>query len=308
MSILIPDLASGFESPPSFFEGPSSLAKVLRALEIRNTSSEALAETLPFSGSDATAGAENELQAVVLGEKGDVDLPITIEESNYYKNILKRVKAGETPRRAVADLERYLHDQKEKVWENSWVRFPRSLLSPFANQTLEHDLLQDKAQSSGPRRQDAQNFLFSRNGEELLRTPVSYLLKLALADAIGSEENCHPLVKSTARRILSHFLSDNTSPETFSFHPVSLRPGSQMGKALAGETAVRFLLTQMLTLYANHRFHLMSRGQRAMVYFAPHPPIRQQQLNEIISASFYRELFMSPCLAGWDEGEKNTNT
>ena len=49
MSILIPDLASGVESPPSFFEGPSSLAKVLRALEIRNTSSETLAETLSFS-------------------------------------------------------------------------------------------------------------------------------------------------------------------------------------------------------------------------------------------------------------------
>lgn len=67
MSILIPDLASGVDSPPPFFEGPSSLAKVLRALEIRNTSSDALAESLPFSSSDATAGTENELQAVVLG-------------------------------------------------------------------------------------------------------------------------------------------------------------------------------------------------------------------------------------------------
>jgi len=52
---------------------------------------------LPFSSSDATAGTENELQAVVLGDKKDVDLPITIEESNYYKNILRRVKAGEPP-------------------------------------------------------------------------------------------------------------------------------------------------------------------------------------------------------------------
>jgi hypothetical protein len=304
MPILIEDSPTREEDLPSSFIKPFPLEKILRALEIRNTSSKTLAEFVPFSGSDATAGAENELQAVVLGDKKDVDLPITIEESNYYKNILKRVKAGETPRRAVSELEKYLHDQREKVWENSWVRFPRSLISPFANQTLEHDLLKDKAQPSGPRRQDVQNFLFSRNGEELLRIPVSYLLKLALADAVGSDENCHPLVKSTARRNLSHFLSDNTSPETFSFHPVSLRAGSQMGRALARETAIRYLLGQLLTLYANQQFHLLSSGQKAMVYFAPHPPIRQQQLNEIISDSFYRELFMSPCLSGWDEGEK----
>jgi len=304
MPILVPDPAPGEEDLPSLIKKSLPLEKILRALEVRNTSSEALAESLPFSCSDVTAGAENELQAVVLGEKRDVDLPITIEESNYYKNIIKRVKAGETPRRAVAELERYLHDQKEKVWENSWVRFPSSFLSPFAKETLEHDLLQDKAQPFGPPRRDVQKFLFSRNGEEFVRIPVSYLLKLALADAVGSEENCHPLVKSTARRILSHFLSDNTSPETFSFHPVSLRPGSQMGKALARETAIRFLLSQLLTLYANQQFHLLSGGQKAMVYFAPHPPVRQQQLNEIISGSFYRELFMSPCLSGWDQGEK----
>ena len=186
MSILIPDLASGVDSPPPFFEGPSSLAKVLRALEIRNTSSDALAESLPFSSSDATAGTENELQAVVLGDKKDVDLPITIEESNYYKNILRRVKAGETPRRVVAELEKYLNHTKEKTWENSWVRFPLNFCSPFARQILEHDLLQDKANPSGPRREDVHKFLFSQNGEEILRIPVSYLLKLALADAVGN--------------------------------------------------------------------------------------------------------------------------
>jgi hypothetical protein len=304
MLILIPDPAPGEEDLPSFIKKSPPLEKILRALEVRNMSSEALAESLPFSCSDATAGAENELQAVVLGDKKDVDLPITIEESNYYKNILRRVKAGEAPRRAVADLEKYLNHTREKAWENSWVRFPLHLCSAFTRQVLEHDLLKDKSNPSGPRREDVHKFLFSRNGEELLRIPVSYLLKLALADAVGSEENCHPLVKSTGRRFLSHFLSDNTSPETYSFHPVALRPGSQMGKALARETAVRFLLTQMLTLYANHRFHLISRVQKAMVYFAPHPPIRQQQLNEIISDSFYRELFMSPCLSGWDQGEK----
>jgi hypothetical protein len=230
----------GVETRPSFFESSTSFPKVLHALGIRQTSGEAFAESLPFSGSDATAGTENELQAVVLGDKEYVDLPITIEESNYYQNILKRVKAGETPRRVVAELEKYLHDTKEKTWENSWVRFPLHLCGPFARQILEQDLLQDKGNPSGPRREDVHKFLSSRNGEELLRVSVSYLLKLALADAVGSDENCHPLVRSTAGRLLSHFLSHNTSPETFSFHPVVLRPGSEMGKALARETAIRF--------------------------------------------------------------------
>ncbi len=44
-------------------------------------------------------------------------------------------------------------------------------------------------------------------------------------------------------------------------------------------------------------------GQQAMIYFAPHPPQRQKRLNAIIPDSFYRELFMSPCLSGWDRGE-----
>jgi hypothetical protein len=31
--------------------------------------------------------------------------------------------------------------------------------------------------------------------------------------------------------------------------------------------------------------------------------VRQKQLNDCISDAFYRELFMSPCLSGWDDGE-----
>ncbi len=40
-----------------------------------------------------------------------------------------------------------------------------------------------------------------------------------------------------------------------------------------------------------------------MVYHGPHPPVRQAELSSCISDSFYRELFMSPCLSGWDDGE-----
>src|SRR5262245_65543153 len=56
-------------------------------------------------------------------------------------------------------------------------------------------------------------------------------------------------------------------------------------------------------MYANRHLGLEENGQRALVYFAPHPPVRQKQLNSSISDAFYRELFMSPCLSGWDDGE-----
>jgi hypothetical protein len=103
---------------------------------------------------------------------------------------------------------------------------------------------------------------------------------------------------------MAHYLNDNTSPETFSFHVVPLNSDAGMGRALARETAKRFLLTSLLVSYANKRFNLSENGQRAMIYFAPHPPQRQKLLNDIIPDSFYRELFMSPCLSGWQQGEE----
>ena len=55
------------------------------------------------------------------------------------------------------------------------------------------------------------------DGSDFLRVPISYLVKLALADMLGST-HVHPLVHRTGIRLLDHFLSDNTSPETHSFH------------------------------------------------------------------------------------------
>src|SRR5262245_23864198 len=81
-----------------------------------------IASSLPFSVSDITAGSESELQAVVIGARDTVDLPLTIEQSNYYANIARRIATGDTPRRAILELERYLNENPEGVWENSWVR------------------------------------------------------------------------------------------------------------------------------------------------------------------------------------------
>ncbi len=48
-------------------------------------------ESLPFALGDATAGTENELQAIVIGKRNTVDLPVTIERSKYYVNVARRV-------------------------------------------------------------------------------------------------------------------------------------------------------------------------------------------------------------------------
>ncbi len=281
-----------------------SINSILEKLGIDNSPSSRLTESLPFSLHDTTAGTENELQVAVRGERDSVDLPFTITESNTFANIMKRASAGDTSREVISQLERYLSQNSERIWENSWVRFPHRLLSPLAREVLDIDLLADKSNPQLGSRSDLHRFLMHENGEKVLRIPISYLLKLALADVIGAQENLPSTLMKTGLRLLAHFLNDNTSPETFSFHPVALHPRSDMGRAIAVETAKRFLLTQLLVQYANDHFELRSIGQEVLVYFAPHPPVRQKELNDSISDAFYRELFMSPCLSGWDRGEE----
>jgi hypothetical protein len=284
---------------------PASVRIIFTRLGVSFSSREELAETLPFSRDDVTAGSESELQAVVYGAQEDVDLPLFIEQSNYFANMMKRAAAGETPRRAVTDLERFLGDNPSRVWENSWVRFPRRNLSRFASHVLTIDLLADKHNPEAGQRADSASFMFrDSSGEEMLRLPISYLIKLALADLIGSQQILPDIIRQTGIRLMNHYLNDNTSPETFSFNVVSLSPLTGMGRAIAKETAIRFLLTQLLLMYANVAFGISEHGQQAMTYFAPHPPIRQKELNDHVSDSFYRDLFMSPCLSGWNKGEE----
>jgi hypothetical protein len=283
---------------------PASERESLSMIGVSFESPERMAATLPFSLNDVTAGSENELQAAVAGDKGQVDLPLIIEQSNYFANIMKQAAAGETPRKVIADLERFLADNPSRVWENSWVRFPRKHLSSYANDIFEGDLLADKKNPAAGKRADCGRFILSDGtGEEMLRLPVSYLIKLALADLIGSQRILPPRIKQTGIRLMGHYLNDNTSPETFSFNVVSLTPAGGMGKAIARESAIRYLMTQLLVMYANDAFGLKEQGQKAMIYFAPHPPVRQKEMNDHVSDTFYRELFMSPCLSGWDKGE-----
>ncbi|MFZ3115965.1 MAG: hypothetical protein WA133_04360 [Syntrophales bacterium] len=260
-------------------------------------------EALPFSINDTTAGNETELQALVIGNKRCVDLPVIIAQSNYFANILRRSAAGDLTNKAVNELEQFINGNAEEVWENSWVRFPRKYLGAFANQILECDLLTDKSDPGCGKRTDVDRFLYRDNGHDFLRIPISYLLKLALADAIDYRHAPPTVIEEQGRILLDHFLCDNTSPETYSFHVVSLRQEQGQENALVRETAQRFLFTQLLMMYANTWFGLADGGQRAMVFFSPHPPLRQKKLNACISDAFYRELFMNPCLTGWNRGE-----
>ncbi|NSW84985.1 MAG: hypothetical protein HPY84_01570 [Syntrophobacteraceae bacterium] len=282
---------------------PSTLDAVIDRLGIRVGTSDRFVETLPFSENDTTAGSENELQTVVLGSRWNVDLPITIEASSYFSNVVRRIGRGETSPKAAVDLDRFLNENPRNVWENSWVRLPLHVLGPRTRDVLSVDLLADRRSPDGGLRADKERFFFIRKGDPWIRIPVSYLLKLSLADAVYSEDSLPASIVRTGERLFDHFLNDNTSPETFSFHVIVPRPGLRLGRSIAREASKRFLLTQVLAMYANERFLLRQSGQRVIIYFAPHPPVRQKELNDCISDAFYRELFMSPCLSGWARGE-----
>jgi hypothetical protein len=260
-------------------------------------------QRLPFVDKDTTAGSEAELQASVTGSSQTVDLPRVVVQSDFFANIVRRAAVGDTAPHTVHALERFVQENREGVWDNSWVRFPRHLLGHAAAETLMSDLCSDKSNPSSPPRSDRSSFLVEERGIEYVRVPISYLLKLAMADAVAALRDAPEAIRKTGRRLLAHFLSDNTSPETCSLNVVSLSLSAGGGRVLAREAARRFLLTQLLLAYANRRYELGTTGQKAAACHAPTPPVRQRELNELISDSFYREIFMNPCLSGWDLGE-----
>jgi hypothetical protein len=260
----------------------------------------------PFSGADTTVGVENEFQVAVEGNRSAVDLAIAIVESNYYKNLTLRARRGDLSPHLLNDLDAFLGDQHNRIWENSWVRFPRRLLGEYATSVLNRDLLADKANPAGTTRRDSASFLFFREGEPWLRVPVSYLLKLSLADALsqnGQTGLADPILLRTGEQLMDHLISDNCSPEITSFTLSSGGNNELPGRSTARETSRRFFLLQLLIQYANREFRLEKYGQTCRMYLAPNPPARQKQLNDLISDQFYRELFLNPCLSGWQRGE-----
>ena len=272
----------------------------LRAEQFRK---DVLSKENIFGAADVTVGVENELQAAVLGPKEQVDLALTIEQSNYFRNLVQRAERGDMPLASVADLRQFLDENSEEVWENSWVRFPRHLLSSYADKILRHDLLADKSIIDGPNRSDCKRFLFNQKGEEWLRIPVSYLLKLSLADGISRPGLNFPLFLRTGERLMRHLVSDNISPEITSFSVTGAKDQELPGKNAASETCRRFFFVQLLVCYANRRFKLPGHGQTCNLYFAPNPPLQQKRINDLIYDTFYQDLFLNPCLSGWKRGE-----
>ncbi len=262
---------------------------------------------LPFSAEDTTAGVENEFQVAVEGDRNDVDLALALVGSTSYTNLQARAARGDLSPHLLKELNAFLSNDQERIWENSWVRFPRRLLGEYAASVLQRDLLADKGDQLSPPRQDIDTFLFTKEGESWMRIPISYLLKLALAEAIGSwsadDTGLHPRLRHTGEQLMEFLISDNSSPEIISFTLSQGKNGQLPGRETARETSRRFLLLQLLIDFANRIFHLKRHGQRCHMYMAPNPPFRQKQLNELISDQFYRELFLNPCLSGWQQGE-----
>ncbi len=258
-------------------------------------------DQLPFTSHDATAGSEDELQAVVVGSAAACDLPLSLRESRFFRNIARRSASGEAPAKTLSELQAFLNDS-HAVWENSWIRFPEARLSRCAREVFETDMnvVRDGALVE---RSDAGRFCLMQNGERWLRIPISYALKLALADLLGTQPHMPEPMRQEAQRLMRHFLNDNTSPETTSFYIVEGDGERSLGERVAREAARRFLFTSLLMSWANQRFGLLENGQRALVYHAPVPSVRQEELSSCLSDSFYRELFMSPCLSGWNDGE-----
>lgn len=256
---------------------------------------------LPFASADVTAGVENEMQTAVRGAADRVDLALTIQHSNFFANLERRMARGRSSRRARSDLAAYLRDNPDGVWENSQVRVPADSFNALASSVLNGDLRADKSRPDLGMRTDAGEFLVGDDAAQFVRMPVSYLLKFALADFVG-EVALPPALKTLAWSLLPNFLNDNTSPEQTSFYVATAGAG-RIGNAVVKETAQRYLLTQLLVAYANDKFRLREHGQECLVYFSALPPQRQKRLNECVSDSFYRDLFMNPCLSGWDRGE-----
>lgn len=258
---------------------------------------------LPFVCGDVTAGTENELQTVVTGDSNSVDLPLMIQNSIHYTNIKKRVKSGDMPKKVLEQFEQYLSTSDDDAWENSWIRFPLRFLSASSLKILNRDLRADKSDLNSVNRSDIGKFTFVKGEECWLRIPISYTFKLALSEAIKLP-TLPKIIRESGNAYMKHYLNDNTSPETFSFYPSLLTSENGMGKAVSKEGLKRFAYTQVLLQYANHIFLLSAHGQNAVTYLASTPPIKQRQLNELISDNYYRELFMSPCLSGWEKGEE----
>lgn len=240
------------------------------------------ASDAPFTPGDITAGVENEYCTAVAGAPSAVDLPREL----LWRGV--RNAQGDAVARAI-------EDNRAAVWEHSYVRFPRSALHPAAAKLLQSDI---------GTRDDQARYLISEGGASWLRVPPSYVLKLALADITGNESEQRQGFVARAAQVMRGLLNDNTAPELTSvFIAGGTAPGG-IGRAVADETAMRFLLAQALVEYANTHFGLRAHGQTLRLYSAPNPPRLLRRFAAVVPVEQYRELLLNPCLSGFTDGER----
>jgi hypothetical protein len=281
---------------------PGTLSDHQRTLQ-RFFSSLSIKSLTPFTDKDSSVGMEFELQVAVEGDHKDVDLPTTISSSTFFKNVVKRSARGDLSPAGLQSLKDFLYKNTSNIWENSWVRFPENRLTAWTKKLLADDFQADKRIPASKPRTDIHRFRCMHHGQECLRLPISYLLKLALANAISSDNMLPQVLFETGTSLMQNLLSDNTSPEILSFTiPVATR--GRIGDLAAAESARTLLVCQLLVQYANKTMGLTESGQKCLLYCAPHAPSRQKHLNTMVPDSYYRHLFISPCLSGWNRGEE----
>ena len=198
-------------------------------------------------------------------------------------------------------MDDFLHHNPTRVWENSWVRFPRRQMSDYTRRVFSLDILADN-KTGGPVAQGRRPIFFCLSGEEYLRIPVSYLLKLSLAQAV-SQQKTPPLIRSTAEDLMAHFLSDNTSPETFSFHAPPLTGSRGYGRGLARETLKRFFALPIADILRQCQLRTRRPGPAGNRVFRSPSADSAKAPQRLDLRRLLPELFMSPCLSGWNRGE-----
>ncbi|MDK2792328.1 MAG: hypothetical protein PWQ25_1191 [Deferribacteres bacterium] len=255
-----------------------------------------------FSPGDFTAGAETELQAGVKGKWDNIDLVNKILSSTFYKNLSRRYETGEIDFNRIKQLDNLIKNTNKHFWENSWVLLDENVLSDYAKDQIKKDFLENKSDVNSELRDDYADCYVNFKGVEKLRLPVSYLLNLALIDVVSNLSDLPEAIFEEAKKISSKYINDNTSPETLSFYISD--DDDNLGENIANETSIRFLMTQFLCYYSNEKFELSKSGQEVVIFKSPLTPTFQKDLNSLVSDTFYRELFISPCLSGWNEGRK----
>ena len=155
----------------------------------------------------------------------------SIRESRFFQNIARRSASGEAPRRTLLELED-LPRRQPGVWENSWVRFPRVAAQRHALQVFQADLQVVRTERLDRRTlRRCAGSASPRMARPWLRIPISYALKLSLADLVGTQPHMPEAMRAEASRLMRHFLNDNTSPETTSFHIVAAGDEALPGRA-----------------------------------------------------------------------------